>query len=168
MLCAMLSLSLLSIAQNETQVLPLLASDRDRLPCSSGLYGDFAYETCAPFCRQQRATHHCPFCKCRRCAFCQASNVVTIRMVAPTRASVSATERAAGGAGGQAPSAATATEGSGARTVSISSESLFVGLLATVPCMPIVLAMVRWMHLAARAELAKLEDLDPNDGLGPV
>ena len=42
----------------------------NHVSCSSGLTGDFVYETCASFCKEEAAETHCKFCKCKSCTFC--------------------------------------------------------------------------------------------------
>jgi len=40
--------------------------------CSSGIKGDYQFETCGGFCKEAKSTNHCKFCKCRTCSFCSA------------------------------------------------------------------------------------------------
>ncbi|KAL1523077.1 hypothetical protein AB1Y20_018037 [Prymnesium parvum] len=51
-------------------VLSSLTSAAAKEHCSSGLKGDFAFKTCASFCKSARAASHCKFCKCQECGFC--------------------------------------------------------------------------------------------------
>lgn len=45
-----------------------------KAPCNSGLKGDFAYKTCAAFCKAEKKDRgHCKYCKCSSCVFCNAS-----------------------------------------------------------------------------------------------
>jgi len=39
--------------------------------CSSKQFGDTNFELCAPFCKSDKASGHCKFCKCKACAFCK-------------------------------------------------------------------------------------------------
>lgn len=52
-----------------------------RVKCSSGLKGDFAYRTCAAFCKPGHETTHCRYCKCMECTICGG----TIQSVASTK-----------------------------------------------------------------------------------
>lgn len=49
--------------------------------CSSGLTGDlFGRTNCSGFCRAEKATNHCKFCKCKDCTFCADGSHPKIRM----------------------------------------------------------------------------------------
>jgi len=50
--------------------------------CSSGLSGDTNEVGCAAFCKADKASNHCRFCKCRTCGFC-ASLLSASRAAAP-------------------------------------------------------------------------------------
>mmetsp|Transcript_76 Transcript_76/g.302 ORF Transcript_76/g.302 Transcript_76/m.302 type:complete len:216 (+) Transcript_76:37-684(+) len=44
-----------------------------KVPCHSGLTGDYEYQTCGTFCKEVKAKNHCRFCKCKTCEFCAAT-----------------------------------------------------------------------------------------------
>mmetsp|Transcript_72573 Transcript_72573/g.121082 ORF Transcript_72573/g.121082 Transcript_72573/m.121082 type:complete len:343 (+) Transcript_72573:46-1074(+) len=44
-----------------------------RKHCMSGIKGDYQFETCGGFCKENKAVNHCKFCKCRSCKFCPST-----------------------------------------------------------------------------------------------
>lgn len=68
-------------------LLPLLPLAAAKERCSSGMKGDFAFKTCASFCKSARASSHCKFCKCQECAFCGASSAGGASPTSPAKAS---------------------------------------------------------------------------------
>ena len=68
-----------------------MASHREGSPCVTSFPKDATVAECQPFCSFAEASHHCPWCKCKACAFCTPTSEIThiyasagVRMVACT------------------------------------------------------------------------------------
>jgi len=50
------------------------STERSHKACTSGIKGDYMFETCGAFCKAAKSSNHCKFCKCKQCSFCGGSS----------------------------------------------------------------------------------------------
>lgn len=126
----------------------------DRQYCSSNRPGDFKYRACGTFCKAERVSQHCGFCKCMTCTFCEKA------AGAATSVETGAVLLSKGTNGSKSPSTSI-DGGATSSAASITSQPITDGKHASlsidVPSLQVALRAADARARSAEARLAAME-----------